>query len=569
VALRLVAHTGRVYDAIRAGMSPTVPPLRGERLRALAAGFATPDLRRVQAAWALASVGNWGLTVILAIYAFEVGGAGAVGLAGGLRLVLAALAAPVASGCVDRWSRRAVIVWCLYLRAGSIAALTAVVAISGPLGVVLLLAAVYSVLSTVHRPAQAALLPSLARTPQQLAAANAVGSAVSNGGFLVGALAGGAIAAVVSAAWAFGLTAAAFVLAAIAVYGLPRDVPPPGAPGEWDPARDAVAGARVLVASRQLRMVMALFGAATVVEGATDVMIVVVALGVLDIGQAGVGYLNAAWGVGGMIGGAVAAAALVRGRLAIGLSGGSVLVGVALAALGARPGVFAALLLLGALGIGYAFIEVAETTLLQRLLPDEVLGRAFGASESVYIGATGVGALIAPPVIALVGTRGALVAFGAGLTVLALVLWAALARFAAAVPVDEHDFALLRGVPFLGLLPLATLETLTRHAVRVPMAAGDVVIAEGDHGDRFYVVAAGEVVVSRDGRRLRAETGGEFFGEIALLHDVTRTATVTASGPGTLLALERDDFLSAVGGQRRSAEAAGAVATDRLAADAR
>jgi MFS family permease len=549
-------------------MSSTDPSPRGERLRALADGFATADLRRVQAAWALASVGNWGLTVILAIYAYEVGGPGAVGLAGGLRLVAAAAAAPFASGFVDRHSRRAVIARCLYLRALSLAALTAVVAVSGPLALVLVLAAVYSVLSTVHRPAQAALLPSLARTPQQLAAANAVLSAMSNAGFLVGALAGGAIAAAVSPTLAFAMTAATFVLAAFAQHGLPHDPAPPYAPADRDLAREAVAGARMLVASRQLRMVMALFGAVTVVEGATDVMIVVLALDSLGLGQAGVGYLNAAWGVGGLVGGAAAAAVLVRGRVAIGLCGGCVLVGGALGAIGARPTVAAALLLLGALGVGYAFVEVAETTLVQRLLPDEVLGRAFGAAETVYIGATAVGALIAPAVISALGIRGALVAFGVTLTALALGLWPLLARFAGAVPVGEREFALLRGVPFLGLLPLATLETLARRAGRVPVVAGEVVIREGDHGDRFYVIDSGAVAVSQDGRPRRTETAGEFFGEIALLRDVRRTATVVATAPGSLLALDRDDFLGAVTGQDRSADAARAVASDRLAADA-
>jgi MFS family permease len=550
-------------------MSSTDPPPRGERRRALVDGFATADLRRVQAAWAFASVGNWGLTVILSIYAYDAGGPGAVGLAGGLRLVAAAVAAPFASGFVDRHSRRAVIAVCLELRALSLAALTTVVAVSGPLAGVLVLAAVYSVLSTVHRPAQAALLPSLARTPQQLAAANALLSAVSNAGFLVGALLGGAIAAVVSPTLAFAMTAATFVLAAFAQRRLPHDPAPRSAPADRDLAREAATGARLVVASRQLRMVMALFGAATVVEGATDVMIVVVALETLGVGQAGVGCLSAAWGVGGLAGGAAAAAVLVRGRLAIGLCGGCVLAGGALATLGGHPTLAGALVLLGVLGVGYAFVEVAETTLLQRLLPDEVLGRAFGAAEALYIGATGVGALVAPAVISALGIRGALTALGTALTALALALWPLLGRFAAAVPVGEREFSLLRGVPFLGLLPLAAVEALARRAELLPVAAGDVVIREGDDGDRFYVIDTGAVDVSQDGRPRRTERTGEFFGEIALLRDVPRTATVVAAAPGTLLALDRDDFLGAVTGEDRSVDAARAVASDRLAADAR
>jgi len=154
------------------------------------------------------------------------------------------------------------------------------------------------------------------------------------------------------------------------------------------------------------------------------------------------------------------------------------------------------------------------------------------------------------------------------LTVLALIAWPSLARFAAAVPVGEREFALLRGVPFLAVLPLATLETLARHAVRVPVLAGDVVIREGDVGDRFFIIDAGEVSISQDGEELRTDAPGGFFGEIALLRDVPRTATVTATRDGALLALDRDVFLSAVTGQDRSSETAHAVVSDRLATDA-
>jgi MFS family permease len=537
------------------------------RLRALLAGFATPVLRSMQSASALSSIGEWGFMVILSIYAFDQGGATAVGLAGGLRLVPAAIAAPLASGLVDRRSRRAVIVRCLVLRAISLGALAALVAAHGPLAVVLVLAGVFSVVSTVFRPATAALLPLIARTPQQLAAANAIGSALANGGFLVGALAGGVISAVASPAVAFALAAATFLLAAVVAVRLPHDAPPASAPAEGDVLRETTAGVRALVASHESRIVVALFGAATIVEGASDVLIVVLALDLLDLGQAGVGWLNAAWGVGGLVGGAVAAAALVGGRLALGLSGGSVLAGSMLAGIGLWPTVGAALIMLGVLGVGYAFVEVAETTLLQRLLPDEILGRAFGAVESVYLGATGLGALIAPLVIAALGARGAFAALGLVLTLLALIAWPSLGRFAAAVPVGEREFALLRGVPFLGLLPLATLETLARHAERVPIGAGDVVIREGDVGDRFYILDAGEISISQDSEPLRTDGPGGFFGEIALLRDVPRTATVVATRPGALLALDREAFLTAVTGQDRSAETAHAVATARLADD--
>jgi MFS family permease len=534
------------------------------RLRSLAAGFGTAELRRVQAGWAMTSVGNWGFMVMLSIYAFEEGGAAAVGLAAGLRLLPAAVTAPAASAFVDRNSRRAVIVWCSLVRAACLGAVALAVAAGAPLALVLALAAVFSVVSTAHKPAQAALLPVLARTPQQLAAANAVLSGIDNGGFVAGALLGGVLSAVASPETAFAAAAATFVLAAAVQRRLPRDErPAPLAAEAASLGEEAAAGARALLGSPQLRLVAGVFAAATVVEGATDVLIVLIALDLLDIGQTGVGYLNAAWGIGGLVGGAAAAAAPGRGRLALGLSASCILIGACLGGLGAYAATATAVILLAQLGVGYAVVEIAETTLVQRLVPDDVLGRAFGVMESVYVAATGVGSLLAPVLVSALGIRGTLIAIGSGLAVLALALWPLLARFEAAAPVGEREFGLLRGVPFLAPLAVATIENLALRARDVPMTQGETVIRQGDHGDRFYVIAAGEVEVTKDGRMRRRETAGDFFGEIALLRDVPRTATVIATEPGTLLALERGDFLAAVSGQPRSTEAAHAVIRER------
>ena len=340
------------------------PSTGQSRLRSLAAGFGTPDLRRVQAGWALSSIGNWGFMVVLSIYAFERGGAPAVGLAAGVRLLPAAVAAPAASSFVDRRSRRDVMVLCSLVRAACLAVLTGAVAAAAPLVAVLVLAAVFSIVSTAYKPAQAALLPALARTPQQLAAANAVLSGIENGGFLVGALLGGALFALTSPEVAFAAAAAAFVAAATAQERLPRDARPPPLPAEDAGVlgREAAAGLHALLASPELRLVVGGFAAATVVEGAADVLVVLIALQLLDVGQAGVGYLNAAWGIGGILGGAAAAAALGQGRLALGLSAGCIAIGACLAGIGGWPTTAVVLALLVVLGVGYAVVEIAETT---------------------------------------------------------------------------------------------------------------------------------------------------------------------------------------------------------------
>jgi MFS family permease len=279
-----------------------------------------------------------------------------------------------------------------------------------------------------------------------------------------------------------------------------------------------------------------------------------------------VGWLNAAWGAGGMLGGVAALALLGRGRLAAGLAGGALLVGLPLIGIAAVDAAVLAGALLVALGVGYALIETAGLSLLQRLSSDDVLGRAFAVVESSYWITTGVGALIAPALVSLLGVRGALVAVGAGLVLAVAARWAALGRLEVATPVPEGPFRALRSVPAFAPLSIATVENLARRVSEVEIEAGVVLMREGDHGDCVYVVAEGGAVVDCGGRRLAERGPGDLVGEIALLRDVPRTATVTASMPSRLYALDRDSFQFVVSAHPRSRASVHATADSRLAA---
>jgi len=533
-------------------------------LAALGPAIATPELRRVQVGWACSSVAGWGLMVVLSIYAFDRGGAAAVGLAAVARLVPGVLAAPLAGSLADRLSRRRVLLAAAGGRISVLGGLALLAAADAPLWATLALAALYGALSTAHRPAQSALLPGLARTPDQLAAANAVLSAVDNGGFLVGSLLGGTLTAVAGPAVAFAVMGAVLAVAAVALAGLAHDRPPPPLPSEHriSLARELAAGAQTVFAVPELRLVLGLFALATVVEGVADVFIVVAAFELLGVGEAGVGHLNAAWGLGGIVGGVLAASVLGRGRLAAGVGAGCSVVAAAFAVFAAWPVLIVALAMLLALGVGYAFVEVGEAVLVQRLVAGEALARAVGVSETLYVAATAAGSLVAPAVLVAAGRWG-IVGLCAALALATLALWPRLARLADAVPVPERPFELLRGVPFLAPLPLAGVENLARHVSAVPIAAGEIVIRQGEPGDSFYVIADGEVRVDTDGADRRVEGPGEFFGEIALLRDVPRTATVTATRPGLLFALDRQAFLAAVNGLPRSRHGADAVVSER------
>ena len=238
--------------------------------------------------------------------------------------------------------------------------------------------------------------------------------------------------------------------------------------------------------------------------------------------------------------------------------------GLPLILFGAWPETAAAIVFLGLLGVGNTLVDVSGLTLLQRTAPEEVLGRVFGVLESLVVGTLGLGAILAPLLVSLFGVRWALVATGLLLPALALVSWARLRKIDERTVVPERELELLRSLPLFAPLPPATLEHLARSLVRVPAAAGTEITRQGEVGDRFYLVDKGDMDVLIDGEVVSSLGPGDHFGEIALLRDVPRTATVTARTDASLLALERDEFVSAVSGHPASREAADAVVAARL-----
>ena len=516
----------------------------------------------MQTAWVATSLGGWTCFIALAVYAYDVGGASLVGVAALVRMAPAAVAAPAMSLLGDRHSRRNVLLVLSLVRAGVLAGCAALVWAGGSAAVVFALAALFTAIGTGHKPAQAALLPVLAEDPRQLTASNALWSAVDSVGFVVGSLLGGLLVALGGVELALSATAAVFALSAVALAGIPADrrAAEPPAP----PRQDLFEGFQVVRADRDLRLVVGVLGMTTLVEGAIDVLVVLVALELLQLGAAGVGWLNSAWGVGGVLGGMTAAVLIARGCNATGLMLGSLCVGVPLLVLSAVPAVGVAVVGLVVLGVGYAVIEVAGLTLVQRLASDAVLARAFGVVEGTYWLTTGLGSLLAPVLVALFGLRGALLAVGIVLPLLVLARYRSLLRLEASAPVPEAEYTLLRRVGMFAPLPVVRIEELARRVEHVRAGAGDTIIREGESGDRFYVIADGAVEVTERGRFRRVEEIGDCFGEIALLRATPRTATVVARTDVDLLALEREEFLAAITGDRRALAAGHELADARL-----
>ncbi len=522
------------------------------------------DLRRLQLARSAAAFGVYSYAVVFAVVAYRAGGAAAVGAVAVARTLPTAVLSPLGGVTADRFSRRTVIASADLGRAVIVSgAAVAIAAGWASTGVVLLLAGLAATMGTAASPARAALLPSLARTPGELTAGNVVGNAIENVASFVGPIIAALFLAFASATAAFAVSAVACALAALTTLRI-RDQGPPQAPStRTGLIRKLTAGFEVIGTDARVRLAALLYGLQTLVGGAIGVAMVVAAITVLDLGESGVGLVSSALSAGGLVGALVALAVIGGSRLSLGLRFGMVLWGVPISLVGLWPDPALALALFVAVGVGESVADVAGETLLQRTIPDELLARAFGALGTLMFGALTLGSLLGPLVLGVLGTRGALVALGLVLPAAALAASRPLRRLddVATIPAAVE---LLRGVPLFTPLPETVLERLASAAESVEFAAGRDAFREGERGDRFYVVSEGEVSITDGGRELARAGPGDFFGEIALLRDMPRTATATAATDVAAYALSREAFLGAVAGYAESTAAANAIVDARL-----
>jgi MFS family permease len=528
-----------------------------------------PDIRRLQLGWLFSLVGTFSYTVALLAYSYAEGGAQLVALYGVASTAPAAVLTPLLMTLTDRWGAGTMLRATTAARTLLVAAAAGLALLDSPALVVVVLAAGAHSLSATFRPTQATTLPWLARTPAELTAATVAATMAENLAALTGPILAGTMLAFADAPTAMAVSALSLLLATLSLLRLTVPVGARSAPAtrRRGLVRDAVAGGAALARiGRPAGMVVLAFGQ-TFVRGAVLVLMIVLALETLALGQDSIGWLNAAIGLGGLLGG-VLASRVVRltslGRCFIVGVGGW---GVGVVALSGAPTGVAAFAALVLVGVANAFQDASAFILMPRLLGPEVAGRALGAFELVVMVGMGSGSLLAPVLIDLLGIRASLLVVGAGLSVVAVAYLAPFATIDREMPPPRPEAALLRQVSVLAPLPIVVIEQLAAAAEQHQYADGDVVTREGEPGDRFFVVTTGSAKVSVAGEPRPTLGPGEGFGEIALLHDIPRTATVTAAGPLEVLALVRDRFLTAVSGNQVSAEQAERLARQRLTAD--
>jgi len=522
---------------------------------------------RMQLAFLCFNVAEPATWVAILVYAYDQGGTRAVGFVSILLLIPAGLLAPVAAALGDRFRRDRVVRLGYVAQAVGSVVVATVMGASAPTASVYVLAMFAGLVFTTGRPNHHAFLPSLARSPEEVAAGNSVSSLTEGVGGALGAVIAAVALGASGAGAAYGVAAIVSFVGAALTLGIGGGQVRAGEHGPfrpWDLARDAVDGLLILARSSGPRLIVAIAATLALATGVVGVLVVPLAIEVLGLGEPGVGYLSMAWSIGSFVGAGVSVAFVARRMLAWPIVTSGAVVALAAAAMGFADVAAVAALALAIAGLGITLLDVLGRTLLQRTTDDRVLTRVFGAVEALWLLGYGAGSAIAPVLDAALGLQGAFLVAAGLLTLGALGTAPGLRGIDRTAIVPERQLALLGRIAMFAPLPRTDLERLALQLDRIEIPAGTDVIRQGDVGDRFYVVDAGRFEIVRGGQVINEAAEGDFFGEIALLHDVPRTATVRATEDSAVWALDQEEFLATVTGMPQVETAAHAVSAERM-----
>jgi MFS family permease len=544
--------------------------VRGSYREALASVTRNRNLRLAQLSSFSAWTGEFLFVTAMTVYAFDSNGAVGVGLIGFLRVLPATVALPWLGALADRVSRHQLLVVICGLRALTAAGAGAAAAADQPAAVYTLVT-VSTVCHAAYRPVLAALFPTLCTTPDELAGVNAVRSILDGLAALVGPLAAAALLAAFSPATAFVavalLAGIAGALAAALRYESVRPAVADAPAGRAGVVADLIDGMRELRRRHRAAEVILLGGGQCVIRGALTVLAVVVAVDVTDLGRPGVGLLWAAFGVGGFVSAMASIGAAGSARLGTLFGAGIAMWGVPLVLVGLLTSSYMAVGAFVIVGAANALVDVTGFTLLQRLVPDQMLARVLALTEAVFSLSLALGSLAIPFVISSLGNTGALTVTGCILPLAVAARFAALRAIDADIRVRKDRIALLRQVRMFRLLPVPAIEGLALRLRWSYVAAGTDVFRKGDPGDEFYVIESGRAAVIDDGHQVRELVPGDAFGEIALLRSAPRTATVHALEDTALAAVSGPLFVSAITGFSATSSTAEQLVSGYLAED--
>lgn len=521
--------------------------------------FANPALARLFIGEFVSSIGDWLYLVALFVVVYKSGASPLVlGIVGAARIVPYILLSVPAGIAADRYDRRLILIGTDLARGVIMFGLTALALVEGSILAIVILSLVAACFSAFFSPAIGSLIPNLVRDEQELGPANAAWSSLDNLAFIIGPAVAAILIGLGNIPIAFFLNGVTFLVVAAVLWRLPKVERRPEraastSAGEPVPAIEATPSFREAVrpAARSLSGLGIINLVDGFVSGGLAVLTVVIAFEVLGTGDSGTGWLNAAIGLGGLLGALLAGPITMGRRLEVPLAVGGVTLGVGIILVGQSTVLLAALAAMAVATAGMLLLEVVATTIFQREVPDSIRGRGIGAMDTLTVSAYALGAFLAPVLAAAFDPVVVLLGFGV-LMVGATVVGTLLVGQSSAAKADPAADRFMALDIFSGLSP-ASLEQAARHLERRRIPAGEVVVRQGDPADSFFFIVDGafDVTQVKDPggapRFLRSLGPDDAFGEIGLLGRTPRTATVAASVDGTVLALDGERFLALVG----------------------
>lgn len=548
----------------------------------------------------VSGIGDWLYIIAIFVVIYrESGDAALVGAFGGIRLLPYVVLSIPAGFVADRFDRRMVLLVSDLFRGSLMVLMAILLAVGGSTLLIAALAILAAGGSSFFYPALGAYLPSLAKDERQLGPANSAWASLQEISYIVGPAIGGIVLALGSVQAAFILNALTFLVVAVILWTLPSSRPSdraaaaaereaerpssstagaatsttveaPGAPAgvavaaqpsisaeaaSVEPiARPPSAWARSGLRIRPMAGLTVVQLISGFLGGGFQVITVILAIDVLKAGEEANGYLNAAIGIGGLLGAIGAGALVVRRGLGLPLLIGAAVLGLGTIALGATTDLRFALLAIGISAGGAIIIDVVATTIFQRLVPDELRGRAMGVLMAVTTITGAAGAFALPVLLKIVGPFESLLAAGIAAVVVTTVGVVMIGTAADRAPTPyEATIARILGLPLFVGVPHARLQVAMHKVIEVPVSAGEAVVRQGEPADRFYIIEAGTFTVTQTPAAggapvvLRQLGPDDVFGELGLLNRTPRTATVSADTDGIVLALGADDFLALVG----------------------
>ena len=513
---------------------------------------ANPRLMRVVGAFTCVTLAEWAYVTALSIHAYRSSGALAVGFVGA-RLFLAAVSSGIHPSRLRRRSAGRTLSEIAAVSGLLVAATAALAAATTTLVPLLALLGLEAIVSAQYRPAQAALIPGLSRSPQEVVVTATALSTVKTLSQALGAVLGGALLAVVSPKVVFAGAAAVFMLGA--GIGLPlwwhqsvaKPTREPGATkgNGAGPLRELVIDMR----SRTVAGILAASGLRTFVRGMWIAIAVIASLRLLHAGSTGVGLLMLAAGIGSLIAAPISSRLMTLRHIGTPAAVALVACGIPLAIIAALPHFGLALVLIAVWGVGMAVSDVATSSILYRAVESPLLPRVTGTIESAKLALEGLGGFLAPVLASTIGIRAALVIAAAPLPLLVATGWTTLHRVDATAAERATLLEMLHRISCLRGLSVGSMDALaTRLKPLAVSDSGKEIVRQGESGDRFYIIEEGSAEVLIDGYLVDVLHKGQGFGERALLRNARRAATVRSLSPMQLLVLDRDDFLTAVTG---------------------